>query len=180
MVSECTEQDLYRAIGRVASESANTEQVLRATLRSYSLDEAIGVVFEGQSFDWLADSIRAIFKVAFAVLAEGSAEYISAEQNFEVINNALMRMRPLRDRRNFIIHGTWSVCQGGDECLATPSQSEDGEMPVFHFSRSRNRRFYESEEHFTVSDIDQLADSIKAQNDTLSATLAKVRPKVWF
>ena len=180
MVSESTEQDLYRAIGRVASESANTEQVLRATLRSYSLDEAIGVVFEGQSFDWLADSIRAIFKVASAVLAEGSAEYISAEHNFEEINNALMRMRPLRDRRNFIIHGTWSVCQGGEECLATPSQSEDGEMPVFHFSRSRSRRFYGSEEHFTVPDIDQLADSIKAQNDTLSATLAKVRPKVWF
>jgi hypothetical protein len=76
MVSESTEQDLYRAIGRVASESANTEQVLRVTLRSYSLDEAIGVVFEGQSFDWLADSIRAIFKVAFAVLAEGSVEYL--------------------------------------------------------------------------------------------------------
>jgi hypothetical protein len=181
MASESTERDLYHAIGRVASESANTEQVLRAVLRSYStLDEAIGVIFEGQSFDWLADSIRAIFKVAFDALAEASAEYVSAKRNFEVINDALVSVRPLRDRRNFIIHGTWSVCQGGSECLATPSRSEDDGIPVFHFSRSRSRRIYESEEHLTVSDINQLADSIKAQNDMLSNTFAKVRPILWF
>ena len=164
MTSESTKRDHYRAIGRVASESANTEQILRTALRSYSaLDEAIGVIFEGQSFDWLADSIRAIFKVAFDALREGSADYVLAKQNFDLINDALVSVRSLRERRNFIIHGTWSVCQNGDECLATRSQSKGDGMSVFHFSRSRSRRFYESEEHLTVSDIDLLADSIKAK-----------------
>lgn len=181
MTSEFVQRELYCAIGRVASESANTEQILRTALRGYAaLDEAIGIIFEGQSFEWPADSIRAIFKVAFDVLLEDSAEYTLAKRNFDIINDALVKMRPLRDRRNFIIHGTWFVCQDEDMCLAAPSQSESDEMPAFHFSRSRSRRFYESEEHLTASDINRLADSIKAQNDMLSAALAKVKPKTWF
>jgi len=181
MTSESTRQNLYRAIGRVASESANTEQILRAALRSYSIiDEATNVIFEGQSFDWLANSIKAIFKVAFDALAEGTNEYVSAKQDFDVINDTLASLRPVRDRRNFIIHGTWSICRGGDECLATPSQSDGDGVPTFHFSRSRSHHFYQSEEHLTVSDIDGLADSIEVQNERLSITLVKVKPKMYF
>src|ERR1700689_2169734 len=97
MSYEPTRQDidnLHRAIGRVASESANTEQILRATLRGYaSFDEAISVIFEGQSLDWLTNSIMAIFKVSFDALAERNPEYISAKRDFEEINSALANLR---------------------------------------------------------------------------------------
>jgi hypothetical protein len=173
------ERDLYCAIGRVASESANTEEILRSALRGYSMDDAITVVFEGQSFDQLADSIRAIFKFALDALLESHPEYILAQRNFETVNNALVSMRPLRDRRNLIIHGTWSICQSGKDCPAGFLQSICDEVPVFHFSRSRSRRDVKSEEHLTVSGVEKLADSIKEQNDSLSHVVLGVRPKMW-
>jgi hypothetical protein len=40
MTSAAAPQDLYLAIGRVAPEGANTEQILKAMLRSYfAIDE---------------------------------------------------------------------------------------------------------------------------------------------
>lgn len=134
MTSASIERDLYCAIGRVASESANTEEVLRSALKSYSYDEAVTVIFEGQSFDQLADSIRAIFKVAFDALLEANPDYTLAQGKFDTVNNALGSMRPLRDRRNFIIHGTWSICQGGEDCQVASLQSAGDTVPAFHFS----------------------------------------------
>lgn len=187
MPYEPTDQDinnLYRAIGRVASESANTEKILRETLRSYaSMDEALGVVFEGQSLDWLTNSIVAIFKVSLEALAEGNAEYQAAIRDLEAIRDEFAKLRPLRDRRNFIIHGTWYICEaikGEDECLVALPVPGTIELPVFHFRRSRNRRFYESEEHVSIPDVDNLADCFKRQNGSLTEFLNRIRPKMWF
>lgn len=128
-------------------------------------------IFEGQTFDWLIESIRAVFKVAFDALAEGSREYSKAKQDFNLVNDAFANLRPLRDRRNFVIHGTWVSCEadfnesdGVHECLADPSPTEGAGVPVFHFRRSRSRRFYAAQRHITVIDIEQLADSLKEEN----------------
>jgi len=175
------ERNLYCSIGRVACESANTEQILRATLRGYSVvDEAYTVIYEGQSYEWLAECIRTIFKAAFDVLLENHPEYRMAKTNYDAVNGALIDIRPLRDKRNFIIHGTWSICPGEDECRATPSHSENHENPGFHFSRSRSRRYWQEQVHLTALDIAQLAESIETKNETLSAILARAKPVMTF
>lgn len=177
MISESAERDLYCSIGRVACESANTEEILRTTLKEYLFtEEAIHVIFEGQSYDWLTDTIRAVFKAAFDVLLETHTQFDSHKRNFEAVNKAFIDMRPLRDRRNFVIHGTWSICEAEDYCEATPSPSESADSPSFHFSRSRSRRYWQAQEHLTAIDINLLADAIKAHNETLSVILARARP----
>ncbi|QDY11002.1 hypothetical protein FJK98_30810 [Micromonospora sp. HM134] len=151
--AELTES-LYRAIGRVVSESAKVEDRLRSILSDFDPTDNLAILFEGQSWEWLVQSVK-------VVLAKYGAYGWRGERD-EMIS-LLGEMAELRDLRNWVAHSTWRKhCSfGDDDELCAPSVRGKSEPEkVLHFNRSRQRR-KRAEKRFTVEDVEEIADRIE-------------------
>ncbi|WP_143736795.1 hypothetical protein [Microbispora sp. GKU 823] len=167
-------RDLYAAIGRVASESANIEATLRwifcAYVRAesdYSDGENLTVLFEGQSWEWLANNLSIVLKVRMEHDLHDFEEY-------KELASILPSLTALRERRNLVIHGVWTICsQDENDGLcdlwdSSPPPAADA-GPVYHFYRSRLRKFFGAEAHMTTSDVERLADELQEADAKITA-----------
>ncbi|WP_327290770.1 hypothetical protein [Streptomyces sp. NBC_01198] len=148
--------NLFRAIGRVAAESAQFDEVLREMI-SELIDGArtSWVLFEGQTSEWLSENFKAILR-----------ETLKTENYRPKFQSLFADMGQLRALRNAVIHGTWVTAPVGgeptEEYYATrPWGNADKSTPLYYCMRSRMRKGFEERE-FTPSDVDELADRIAA------------------
>ncbi|MGC4792208.1 hypothetical protein ACLQ22_30845 [Micromonospora sp. DT178] len=155
-------EGLYRAIGRVVSESAKLERVLRNTLSELEYTDRLIILFEGQSWEWLAQSVKVVLDQFVCIHWEG-------ERN-EMIG-LINEMTELRDMRNWVAHSTWRIdCyfEGSDdeECLPSERARLSPES-AFHFNRSRFRK-WRAERQLTIEDVEEIADRIRDLRERLS------------
>ena len=131
------------------SESARLEQELRGALGEIEYTDHLVILFEGQSWEWLSQSLK-------AVLVETYITPRWEKERIEMIR-LLSDMNELRDMRNWIVHSAWRTdCyfEGSDheECVPSKRAKLDPEG-AFHFNRSRIRK-WRSERQFTIADIE--------------------------
>lgn len=145
---------LYAAIGRVAYESALTDELLREVLCDLDpFADGLWWLFEGQSSEWLCNSAATMLE---HVDPNHSVWPKSVHDDFLA---QLAELRGLRPLRNAVVHGIWTnSCD--EETLPRPwGGTWTDEDPPYFCSRSRPRTVFESRA-FTATDVDVLAKKI--------------------
>ncbi|WP_431033666.1 hypothetical protein ACQYWQ_09190 [Streptomyces sp. P6-2-1] len=168
--------DLYRAIGRVAAESAQTDEAFREMIGGLLPDSSddVWMLFEGQGSDWL----RNTFKMMLSHVDHQHRWWSAADhQQFATL---LREARELGDLRNVVIHGTWHDemvigWSGEDDYVGRPWGDDDTDEPLFFCMRSRQRRALQERE-FTVSDVNGLATRIAANRQLMADLYRKETP----
>ncbi|WP_123965235.1 hypothetical protein [Streptomyces sp. TLI_185] len=150
------DRDLYRAIGRVASESALMDELLRELICEVSgVDELFWVLLQGQSSEWLSDTCKAI-------LEQRDPYFRVWPENHHVkVLELLDELSRYRVIRNAVIHGVWYPYDpfGGEGLSPRPWGAKDDGSPVYYCLRSRYRKLDEVRE-ISVGDVEVLADKI--------------------
>jgi hypothetical protein len=166
-------RDLFAAIGRVASASAELETTFRHILSDLAnLDDIAWILFEGQSTDSLISSCRTVLWFAGDDTGWDSDHRIR-------LTKLLDECTQLRRGRNVVIHGIWSDRCGYEdyyeedrECeLRPPGSSKDDR--IYFFRRSAPRMPI-GDTHLAVNDIEALADKFKEMDLRIKALRREV------
>lgn len=167
---------LESAIGRVAINSAKCDDRLRSILNDLAGNhDGVWLLYEGQTTEWLISTTE--------MMVEQLNPYFRRWP--ERLNNdllaALRDLKPLRDRRNTVIHGTWELrskiehIYDDDEWGIRPRpwgiRDQADEWCCF---RSRFRR-YDPPHAYTASDVHFLADRISDVSADAMAAYAVIR-----
>ena len=145
---------LLTAIGRVAHETALFDAMLTEFVGYLADSDSVGALSSGQTTDWLVQTCRLLLEEADPYQRHFPASFHSR------VNTSMARATELRPIRNRVIHGTWSNLRFHERPLGRPfGGSFDGE--VYWVARDRQRRAFE-EQAMTVSDVDELADAVRA------------------
>ncbi|MGP3979393.1 hypothetical protein ACTWQF_36380 [Streptomyces sp. 8N114] len=171
MLEFTSNADLFRAIGRVAVESAQVDEMLREMISELlpgSADD-VWILFEGQSSEWLSST----FKTMLAHV-DGGRYRLWAPEDHEEFQKLLSWAAQLRVLRNAVIHGTWREeftlgWTEGDDYVGRPWKDGQEDEKLFWCIRSRQRKGLQERE-FTISDVDRLAAEI-AENRQRMADL---------
>jgi hypothetical protein len=170
------ENDLARAIGRVAMNSAQTDERLRRVIHELiGLDDAAWILFEGQPTEKL---IRDADKLLELQTSQYEADLVAQ------LRLVLGDIRRLVSHRNIVVHGLWSSSafweEGGldDDTITCPwGQIDDGSPQMFCF-RSRYGR-YDGQIKVRVSEVNALADMIDTSSRSLMVSYAKMRKRLY-
>ncbi|MGW8766849.1 hypothetical protein ACWGN5_30620 [Streptomyces sp. NPDC055815] len=162
--------ELFRAIGRVAVESAQLDEMLREMICDLlsASENDVWLLFEGQTSEWLSDTFKAMLSQV-----DGYYSTWSREDHIE-FRRILVELGKLRVMRNAVTHGTWreQLTLGrseGDDYLERPWGEDSTGEQKFWCIRSRQRKG-QQEREFTISDVDRIADEI-AENRQRMADL---------
>lgn len=157
---------LVLAIGAVASASADLEHALRTVvtdLVDVGPAEEAWLIFEGQSMDWLITNCKTLV---------GNELRLQISESEQVLRDWLSSAERLKNLRNTVIHGRWSVkCRWPDPndshmCSPLSATTTDESGPVYHVERSRYRR-YAVEQAWGLSEVESLAIEIMDLVDDL-------------
>ena len=161
--------DLYRAIGRVAAASALWDELLTELLDELLGTEDAGRLFVGQPSEWLAQSCRILFDDA----AKGRGRYPRAAR--DSFFDLLAVGDSLRHLRNRIVHGIWTNDSFHDEETRPRPWGNWDDNPSYYCSRGRMRKGTE-EQAFSISDINRVADELSKARDDLAALYVSLEP----
>jgi hypothetical protein len=153
---------LYEAIGRVAVESALFDELLDSIIGEI-VDDRFAFFWEGQATEALGDLCKK------AVYSADPFAKRWGQEHHDRINQLLTEANYLRQIRNIVVHGIWSVHNSEEgETRHRPWGNAKSEETVL-FARLSKLRGRVVEYAMTVSDILELADKY----DTLSLDLAR-------
>ncbi|MBF6177448.1 hypothetical protein [Nocardia otitidiscaviarum] len=141
--------ELYPALGRLVVNSSRLETCLRSFLCWLAGVEEAGVVFDGQSVEWMIASSR-------AVLGELKCTREFQLHDCDWFEALLAEAQDLNRQRNFFVHGDWDVEDRTEDSVRRPRNSPSDHR-IFYVARSRLRKSFESRE-VAVVDVDLLAD----------------------
>jgi hypothetical protein len=154
--------DLLRAIGRVAMASAHTDRALTELLnRLAGPNDTSWILFEGQSSDWLINSIVEVVKFDSSIATQAARS---------AIQDIVRDLRLLYQLRNTIIHGVWDTYPQFSELedvdpdwrpRPRPWGGWDDDGRVYYCHRTRLRKV-PPDQTLTVSDINRTADEFEA------------------
>lgn len=148
--------DLYRAIGRVASESARMDELLRELIGDVSgVDELLWVLLQGQSSEWLSETCKSILPQRDPYFRRWPKSHHAK------ILELLDEFSRYRVIRNAVIHGVWYPYEpfGEEDFFPRPWGATDDGSPVYYCTRSRYRKLDEVRE-MSVCDVAVLAEKI--------------------
>ncbi|MGW4371248.1 hypothetical protein ACWEKT_36960 [Nocardia takedensis] len=141
--------EIYPALGRLVINSSYLESRVRFLLGFLGSSDAVWIVFEGQSVDWMIETGKAIIR-------ESNGLYEFRLQDLDRMTAALGQAKQLNQSRNLFIHGDWSATNDDDYVVPRPAGSPPADR-IYFVSRSRHRKITDTCE-VAVADIDLLAD----------------------
>ncbi|MEV4234067.1 hypothetical protein AB0J47_02690 [Nocardia sp. NPDC049737] len=156
--------DVYPAMGRLVVNSSFLESRVRMLVAWLARVDAAGIVFDGQSVDWLV-------RTGKAMLRECQNAENFALQDVKRFENALSQAKALNQERNFFVHGDWSTRCYDDECERRPS-GKPADHRIFYVARSRLQRASEVRE-VAVVDVELLADQVRTLGQEIDAALGE-------
>ena len=166
------DDDLYRAIGRVASESARMDELLRELIGDVSgFDEILWVLLQGQNSEWLSEACKSVLRQRDPYFRRWP------ESHHIKILELLDEFSRYRIMRNAVIHGVWYPYEpfGEDDLLPRPWGAADDGSPIYYCTRSRYRKIDEVRE-MSVHDVTLLAEKIaKVQSRLVSEFRAMMK-----
>ncbi|MEU3859780.1 hypothetical protein AB0F03_20820 [Streptomyces sp. NPDC028722] len=176
MIEFTSNPDLFRAIGRVAVESAQVDEMLREMISDLLPESAddVWILFEGQSSEWLSETFK-------TMLAHVDGRYhLWAREDHEEFRKLLGVAAQLRVLRNAVVHGTWREeftlgWSEGDDYIGRPWKDGQPDEKIFWCIRSRQRKGLQERE-FSISDVERLATEI-AENRQRIADLFRKETK---
>jgi len=135
-------------------------------LRKYTrtdTDDEIRLLFEGQSWDWLTNSLRAVMRAYEEIWLR---DHWKAER--DAFLQALDGLNPVRDRRNFVIHSVmYPVCPWKSDKIGCIAVDEGDPADGYHFERSRTRRVFSTTRHLSLDDLEGIASDMSAARQGL-------------
>ncbi|GGU56899.1 hypothetical protein GCM10010211_22010 [Streptomyces albospinus] len=173
MLEFTSNPDLFKAIGRVAVESAQVDEMLREMISDLLPESAddVWILFEGQGSEWLSETFK-------TMLAHVDGTFRSwAREDHEEFRKLLGWAAQLRVLRNAVVHGTWreEITLGwsdGDDYIGRPwKDSQPGEK-IFWCIRSRQRKGLQERE-FSITDVERLAVEIAENRQRIADLFRK-------
>jgi hypothetical protein len=166
---------LFRAIGRVAVESAVSDENLRLLLNDLTgSDDVKWILFEGQSTEWLLKAVDAVLSHI------NPPEDELSKSHYSNLRASLKEIGALRNYRNTVVHGTWTQDElpwGPGERTPRP-WGKINNQTEWYCMRSRFHK-YGPPSVWTVSDVETLANKVRTASISSMRAYARLR-RDWF